>query len=443
MKQVQSRLNGWRLACYAAPGLPLAAITLPVYVQIPTFYAVEMGLGLSAVGAALLFARIWDVVSDPVIGFLSDATESRHGRRRPWLAVGAVMTAIFGYMLLVPPDGAGPVYLIVTAMLLYTGWTMAVLPYNAWGAELSDDYEGRTAVSAARETAVIAGTLVAATIPALFDDGVGRGLGVLAVLLAVALPLSAGIAWAAVPDPGRRARHTKTGWRGIVRAVAHNVPFRRLLAAWFLNGIANGLPATLFLLYVEHGLGAPESAGPLLFVYFLSAVVGLPLWVWLGKRRDKHLCWCGAMIWACLWFALVPALDAGDTTAFLVICVATGLALGADLALPPSLQADVIDIDRAENGAQRTGVYFALWGMAQKLALALAVGMAFPLLDLAGFDPTAQAGEDSTRTGVWTLVALYAAAPIAFKLCAILLIWKHPLTRAAHAALQQKIAERN
>jgi len=442
MTVTRDRLPWWLLMCYGAPALPLAAVTLPVYVQIPKFYAVDMGLGLAAVGGILLAARLWDVVTDPLVGLLSDRTRGRFGRRRPWIVAGAILTAFSAYLLFVPPDGIGTLYLLAVTVLLYLGWTMAMLPYNAWGAELSDDYHRRTTVTAWREGAVIAGTLVAAVIPALSPSNVGDGLWILAIVLMVALPVTVFAAVTVVPDQGAAARQ-HVPFRQMGHAMAANRPFRRLLSAWFLNGVANGLPATLFLLFVEFGLGAPEQSGLLLLTYFLSAVVGLPLWLWLGKRWGKHRCWCGAMIWACLWFAGVPFLGTGDVTGFLLICIATGLALGADLALPPSLQADVVDVDRAESGERRTGAYFALWGMAQKLALALGVGIAFPLLELAGFNAEAAVSGDERQAGVWALVALYSVAPIVFKVASIVLIWHHPLTETAHAALRQKIAEGN
>jgi Na+/melibiose symporter-like transporter len=114
----------------------------------------------------------------------------------------------------------------------------------------------------------------------------------------------------------------------------------------------------------------------------------------------------------------------------------TGIALGADLALPASIQADVIDVDRLSSGARRSGLYFALWGLATKLSLALAVGVAFPLLDLAGFE-SGGAGPE----GLGVLVALYAVVPVLLKLAAIALMWRFPLDETAQAALSTALRE--
>ena len=180
-------------------------------------------------------------------------------------------------------------------------------------------------------------------------------------------------------------RQAALPFRQGLRLALANRPFRRLIAAFFLNGIANGLPATLFILFVQHVLGPEVSAGPLLLLYFVSGMVAVPFWLWLSYRLGKHRTWSLSMLWACAIFAWVPFLGQGDVVAFAVICVLSGASLGADLALPASMQADVIDLDRVRSGRRRTAFFFALWSMAGKLALACAVGIAFPVLDALGF----------------------------------------------------------
>ena len=142
------------------------------------------------------------------------------------------------------------------------------------------------------------------------------------------------------------------------------------------------------------------------------------------------------MLLACLFFAAAPFLGEGQVLAFGAVCIGTGLALGADLLLPPAIQADVIDIDTARTGAQRAGLYFAIWGFATKLALAVAVGVAFPLLALSGFDPAAGL---ATAGGLQMLGLLYAAAPIALKLLAAALVWNFPVDAASQARLRAEI----
>ncbi|MEO1612662.1 MAG: MFS transporter, partial [Pseudomonadota bacterium] len=219
-----------------------------------------------------------------------------------------------------------------------------------------------------------------------------------------------------------------------LKAIFANRYFTRLLTAYFINGLANALPAGLFLFFIGDLLGAPD-AGWLLLVYFVCAIIGMPFWAWAARKMSKHRAWGWAMIWACLLFAPAALLGEGDVTLFLVICIATGLSLGADLSLPSSIQADVVDADTAESGEQRTGLFFALWSVATKAALAIAGGIALVILDVSGFQTEAE----NSEAALLTLAALYALAPAALKLIAVAIMWNFPLDKAEQEALRKRI----
>jgi len=134
-------------------------------------------------------------------------------------------------------------------------------------------------------------------------------------------------------------------------------------------------------------------------------------------------------------FVLVPLIDKGAIGPFAIVCAITGMGLGADLALPPALQADVVEFDTLRTGKRRAGLFFALWGMATKLSLALAVGLAFPALAAFGFDPKG----GSTETGLLALGVIYAAVPVVLKVVAIGLVWNFPITAARQAVIRKRI----
>jgi len=443
-----ARIPRLTLLAYGLPAMPAAMLGLPLLVYLPTFYAETVGLGLASAGAILLFARIWDGVTDPLVGFLSDRTRSRFGRRRPWLLASLPLVLAGAWLLFRPPEGAGASHLLLWSFVVYLGWTMMQIPHQAWGAELSADYAERTRITAAREAFALVGVVLAASLPALLPllglappgGGVAASLAAIAVLTVTLLPLAGAVMLAIVPEPPpQRAAPLAlgSGWA----VMRENRPFRRLLLAYLVNGIANGLPSTLFLLFVSHRLVLEAQQGVFLLVYFVAGLAGVPLALLVARRIGKHRAWCVAMLVTSAAFVWAPLLPAGGGLAFAAICLVTGLGLGADLALPPAMQADVIDEDTAAGGEGRAGLYFALWGMATKLALALAVGLAFPLLELAGFDP----GEAATgeTQGAFALAALYAWLPVALKLGAVAMMWRFPLDAARQAELRAVIRSRS
>ena len=432
-----------RLAFYALPAMPLAAIALPFYIVVPTFYADHFALSLATIGTLLLGIRLIDAITDPLFGWLSDRVRSRFGRRRFFFVISTPLTALAAFMLFWPPEGAGVAYLALWGITLSIGATWSLLPYTAWGAELATGYQARVRLSAWREGATLLGSLIAITLPFVggLDTATGfHGLAWIAVFIAVMLPLAGLLAVWAVPEPTDLSQR-KLSLREGFQHLKANGPFLRLASAFLLNSFANAIPASLFIYFVGQRLGAPAMQGPLLFTYFLCAIAGVPLAVAVAKRLGKHRAWCFAMIVACAVFSVAGFLGEGDVFAFTIVCIITGLLLGFDLTLPPAIQADVIDNDTVSSGEQRSGLYFAAWSFITKLAVALSAGVVFPLLDLAGFigDQTAS----QTPPALTALGSLYAFLPILPKLAAIALMWNFSLDEAAHRRLRESLAPRS
>jgi Na+/melibiose symporter-like transporter len=402
---------------------------------LPSFYAEQLGLSMATVGLMLLLARLFDVITDPIIGLLSDYAAFPFGRRKSFMLAGLLLLPFAVGFLFQPSGEVSGLYLLGWTLFTLFGWTLITLPYNAWGAELTTAYHGRSHVTGMREGFVILGTLIAASLPAVLGSGNDPRAALTLMMWSIwlLLPLTVLLALLKVPDPP--PRRALPPWTAGLRLLWHNPPFWRLLIAYVLNGIANSLPATLFILFVTHVLAAPQWVGILLVVYFLAGVVSLPAWLWLSQHIGKHRAWAVSMLWACAVFIWVPFLEAGDVAWFMVICVLSGLSLGVDLALPAAIQADVVDMDSVLGGGERAGLFFGLWGMATKLALAGAVGIAFPLLSFVGFEASAE----GPKQGLWLLSLLYGGAPVLIKVLAVALVWRFPLDQATHAALQAKL----
>lgn len=430
------------LLLYALPALPLAALTLPLYIIVPTFYSETFGLSLASVGAALLAVRIFDAVNDPVIGWIADKWRPAFGRRRAFMGLSLPVAALAGFMLFVPPADASAWYLFGWAALLTVGFTGVSLPYSAWGAEISGDYATRAKITGIREAFTLVGTLIAIALP--FSMGMEsasgwHGLAVLGLLVAVGLMVFGAISIALLPEPQEYSSTNLSLKDGLV-SMAANTAFIRLIAAFFFNGLANGIPATLFLYFVSSVIGDEALRGPLLFLYFLCAIAGVPLALWAAKRTSKHRAWCFAMMVVCVVFAGAPLMGQGDVIAFSTLCIVTGFCLGFDIVLPSAIQADVIDADTAKSGEQRSGTYFAAWSLVTKMSLALGVGIAFPVLGAFGFNPAP--GAANTPAALLALAIVYAWVPVALKIIAIGLMWNFPLGKAEQAGLRQQIEAR-
>lgn len=439
MAEPAAALGRRTLILYALPGFAVALPTIPVYIHLPALYG-EV-LGLASTGAILLAARLFDTVTDPLVGTLSDRFSFRGARRKPWIALGACIAGLGLYKVLAPPAAADAAYLLVWSVVLYGGWTMVAVPYLAWGAELSGDYRQRTRITAWREAFSLIGILAAGAIGAgVSGAGGSQADGAAAIAWAailagaIVLPLTLWHVPDRLPLRQPKSRAAARTWIAGLRSLAGNRPFTRLIAAWFLNGLANGIPAALFLIYLEHGLGAGSETRALFILgYFAAAVAAIPLWSAISRRTGKHRAWCVAMIAAVSAFVLVPFIPQGDFLAFAAVCAVTGAALGADLALPPAIQADVVDYDRWRSGRDRAGIQFALWGMSTKLALAAAIGLALPGLEAAGFS------QSSPEDGRGALLAIYSLVPAAIKVVAIAIVWRFPLTEARHAIIRRRL----
>jgi Na+/melibiose symporter-like transporter len=400
-----------RVLAYGVLGLPLAFAALPIYVHVPRFYAETAGMGLSMLGAILLGARLLDAGIDPWLGWLADRVP------RPTMVALALLPFAAGFVALLNPpvENAAP-WLLGSLALTYFGFSAASVAYQAWGADLGQDAAARTRLTAAREGFGLLGVLLAATLPAVLASSLGAGISrlswVLPPLLLVAAAATFGCAGAGQPMLASSAPLLPS-----LRRVIGNVAFRRLLTVFVANGIAAALPATLFLFFVADVLQREAASGPLLALYFLAGALSLPVWVMLAGRFGRVRAWLGAMLLAIVAFASASQLGSGDVWPFGIVCIASGLALGADLALPAAIAADI-----GERQGQ-AGACFGVWNFAAKLNLALAAGLALPLIGWLGYVPGGNIGASSSE-GLAALTFSYALLPLAFKAVAVALLWR-------------------
>lgn len=403
------------IVAYGALGLPLAFAALPIYVHVPRLYADALGLSLATVGLVLLSVRILDALTDPLIGWLCDRVAGRRA-----LVLAALPLLGFGMVgLLAPPSGAGALWLAVLVSLVSLAYSLASIAYNAWGAELAPTRDLRTRVVASREAFALSGVVLASALPGLLagHGDEAAGLARMGWVFIPVLLLFAGWTLLAAPPAPARAASRQTLLPGLVGALGCP-PFARLLAVFAANGIAAAIPSATVLFFVADVLQAADLAGLFLALYFIAAAASLPLWAALSRRIGKLRAWLLGMVLAVLVFAWAAMLGAGASGAFAVICILAGAALGADLALPASLLADLL-ARQADPGEARAGAWFGWWNFVTKANLALAAGLALPLLGWFGYAPGTRDPQALTA-----LAAVYALVPVLLKLGAIFLLWR-------------------
>lgn len=398
-----------RVLSYGVLALPLSFAALPIYVHVPRFYEQVTGMNLAVLGALLLAARLLDAFTDPWLGWLADRFS------RPRMIAWALLPFTAGFVALLNPALGHPAFWLLGSLLLtYLGFSAATVAYQAHGAGLTEDPRMRTRLTAAREGFGLLGVLLAAALPSLLASDPSVGTARLSwVLLVLLLPTAA---WFFFQTQSSQTNLGSTQvpqapmWPSLKR-VLNNPSFRRLLGVFLLSGIASALPATLFLFFVADVLGNEAAGGPLLGLYFLAGALSLPAWVALAGGVGRVRAWLWAMGFSVVAFVGAGLLGAGDTAAFAVICLLSGLALGADLALPAAMAADLGERQRL------SGAIFGVWNFVAKLNLALAAGLALPLLSLIAYAPGSGEGLPALRFA-------YAVLPLVFKTLAAALLWR-------------------
>jgi GPH family glycoside/pentoside/hexuronide:cation symporter len=417
-----------RLIAYSTLQLPLAMAALPVVLNVSHFYGEILKLSLQIMGPIFIFARVVDAIQDPVIGLISDRFTRRGKRGR--LAFVALMIPVLAagfYMLFDPPDAwfgnqtRMAVWLIAALLLVHLGYSGVSISYHSHGAELTDDYNERTKVTVGREVFGLLGMTLAVVLPTWLTFKLGDsdgymtlGLLFLPILVLFSLPTLIG----AGPSVHPPVIHAERNPFIAFFAPLKNRLFRRLLLVFVVNGAALGVAVTVMLFYVEHVLkGGKLQAGIILLVYFIAGAASVPLWLMLSKRTSKAAAWFVGMIMTALAMACAIFIGPGDFYWFLAISVITGLGIGADYGLPPSILADVINSTEGGDSRGKTGTYFGLWALATKLATAIGAAGSLPVAALLGFNPA------KGLYGTTALIIAYIVLPVMIKIVAALLIW--------------------
>ncbi|MFZ6657985.1 MFS transporter [Undibacterium sp. TJN19] len=404
----------FQLMSYAWFAFPLTMVALPIYVYVPQFYADRFGMSLSMIGTVLLLTRVFDAFIDPYVGGLIDRRPA--GRSYALYILLALPLLILGFFgLFHPPKMLSKLafaWFFFSLLIVYSGFSLASIAYQSWGAALTQEPGQRVRLTAFREAFGLFGVMSAAMITQFAS---------VTTLSAVLTLFLLATTWLLIRNTQVIARAADVMHASLaLRELFGNSCFRALFIVFVVNGIAAAIPATLFLFFTKDRLQLAHLSGVLLLLYFLAAAISMPFWNRLSQSLGEVRAWLFGILLSVLSFVGVVALGPGDAIAFSAICILSGVSLGADLALPPAILAGVIHA--AGHSGKNEASYFGVWNWASKMNLALAAGLSLPLLEYLGYAPGV-----TSSSGLLALSLAYAALPCLLKLIAAYLLWRAPL----------------
>ncbi len=436
-----TRNNIW---IYGSLALPLSLLGYPLGIWLPRAYDTYVGVGTALVGFVIFAAFVFDAFSDPLMGYCSDRFRTRWGRRRPWITLGVPLLAAAAYYLFNPAEGMGVLYLAFWYVFLRLGTTLILVPYSAWGAELSGEYHTRTTIQTAREVFSLLGLITASLIPMAVELKHGDDTTALMVINAYTwfillfLPIMAVLVLTRVPEAPPSIREGDVSFLKSLGLMYQNKLFLRLIFIELLITGGESFRNALSLYFMQDYIGAPR-AGTLYVVYFSMGLGAIPVWTWVAKKLGKHRSLSGAIVLVSLVSLTIFTLDYGQVWSFYILFAIKGFCFGAFAYLPRSMMADVIDVDTLKSGDARAASYFSILGFMTKLAYSVG-GFSLVALAFVGYD-TSIGGTNGSAELLW-LGILYAIVPTLSFSLALYLCWTWPLNAGKHARLQRLLERR-
>lgn len=407
---------------------------------------VRLSPGIAAI--AIFIGRTWDYVNDPLVGYISDRTRSRWGRRRPFLLFGALPFAVSFFLLWLNPAWENPialaVYYAVVYILFDTATTICLMPYCALTPELTDDYDERTSLTSYRMFFSIIASLVAFTIPLIIIEeftpaNAGRVLlmgGIFAFL--VMIPVL--ITFFGTRERAVFIEQKPPSLKTSLKATLRNRPFIFGAVIFLLTWVCMDIMQTNLLYYVKHVVNQGPNSDLIMATIFVIACLVLPFWVWVSRRWNKRYAYiAGVALWALVALAL-SSLDASVSLEFiLLLCAVGGIGVSSAHVLPWSIIPDAIEWDEYHTGERHEGMFYSLITLAQKIASSIAIPLTLLILEATGYNASLAQQPESAVGGIRFVVG---PIPAILLVIAILFTLLYPLSREQHRRLVAELEQR-
>ena len=436
--------NVARRLAYAGVYVPFSILHAPALAVLPALYAKYAHLHLVFIGMVLALARIVDCVIDPVIGYASDRTRSRYGRRKPWIVAGALVSSVAAYFLFRPSAATGAVYFAAWYFILYVGWTLGEIPHTAWINEISPEYDERSRLAAYRATAGFVGMLlfqVCVFMPWFPTTVITPAVTAFASWVVIGL-MPVMVTWAlrSVPDAGGTVAD-RTSILSVLREVKGNRPFWIFIVSSACSGMASGMVGALFFFYLQDYLGIGDKFAHIQIVALVTGIVGIACWLRvmlrIGKHRALAIC-CLSTLFTLLGMAFVRPGPNAFPIIFTLFAVSAFSSAGFETA-GWSMMADIVDYGTLKTGERRAGNYYAVMSFVAKVSLAAGGGVALIIAGLFGFS----AEHANGPTAIHGFFLAFIAIPVVLHGVASLCAYGFPLDPRRQAIVRRRIQSRH
>jgi glycoside/pentoside/hexuronide:cation symporter, GPH family len=417
-------------------GFSLTSTIIGAYFAI--FLTDVVGIAPATAAIAIFIGRTWDYVNDPLVGYLSDRTRSRWGRRRPFLLFGALPFAlVFLLMWFRPPIESQvglAVYYAVAYVLFDTAATFVYMPYFALTPELTSNYDERTSLTTFRMFFSIFGSLLAFTLPLLIvgsfrPENAGRVLLMGAIFaFASALPLL--LVFFGTRERPEFSRQDEPKLRDSLRAALKNKPFVFGMVIFLLTWISVDILQAMLLYFIKYVVKREGESDLIMATIFIVAIVVLPFWEWASRRLNKRLAYAaGIAFWAVVQIALITLSPGTPLALILALCALAGIGVSAAHVLPWSMIPDAIEWDEWQTGERHEGTFYSLITLAQKIASSTAIPLILLMLQATGYVPAAAEQPASALFGIRLAIG---PIPAGLLVIGIIFALLYPLSRESH-----------
>lgn len=427
-------------------GFSLTSTIVGAYLAI--FLTDVVGLSARVAAAAIFVGRSWDYVNDPLIGYISDRTRTRWGRRRPFLLFGFLPFALAFAMLWWRPPFVDQIalgaYYALAYILYEAAATFVYMPYFALTPELTSDYDERTSLTSYRMFFSILASLIAFTLPLAFVGGFSPDnaprVWAMGLIFGIggALPLL--LTFAGTRERQEYMEQKPPGIIESLRAAVKNRPFVFSVGLYLLTWVAVKLLESTLLYFVKYVVRREERSDLIMGVIFVVAIFALPLWAWVSRHMNKRWAYvAGIAFWAVVQLVMITLNPSTGLALILFLCTLAGVGVAAAHVIPWSIIPDAIEWDELQTGERHEGMFYSLITLAQKVATSLALPLALLLLDFMGYVPNAAQQPARAVLGIRLLAGPIPAA----LLCGgILFALLYPLDRERYAEVRRTLEAR-